>query len=44
MQTPALSGTERASASLSAAVPISPNWSRSHCIMLPATNSDPSSA
>ena len=42
--TPPLSGTDRASASVSAELPSSPRSSRSHLTRLPATNIEPSSA
>ena len=40
---PPLSGTLAASASISAAVPIMPRLSRSHCTSAPATATEPSS-
>ena len=42
--TPPLSGTDRANASVSPALAIKPKLSRSHCMRLPATKTEPSSA
>ena len=44
MVTPPESGTERASASISAALAMRPSPSRSHCTSAPAMNALPSSA